>query len=171
MADIAKLKGWELKDAIERAVNGKGTERLEEVLREVGQAAQRAGYPISQSDIDMLIDYTGGRIKREAHRPKSSDPSMLAKNKPVLWLAVDYVKRYKRVQKKRYHRVKGVEKEAIEKAIVFIAKKHGGAPPDADVVAIEKAIEFIEKKVGYRLTTDRISHRLRRSGTKPKRRS
>jgi hypothetical protein len=169
--EVADLKGWQLRYAIDRAVNGKGTARLEEALREVLQAAQRADYPISQSDVDMLMNYIGDKLKRPAHRPKSTGPEALAKSNQVLWMAVNYVERYKRVQRDRYGRVKGVEPEAIDKAIAFVAKRYGGAPADADEAAIDRAIAAISEKVVYKLTANRIADRLHRGRRHPKKRN
>lgn len=160
--DVAKLTGWQLRHAIECAVKTGNRAALDEVLR--------SGYRPTQRELHMLADYHADRQKRPAHRPRSDDPSKLAQNRPLLWMACDFVERYKRAQRAR-GRVKGVQAEAIDKSLAFVARRYGGEPRAANEQAIEAALDRIAAKIGYRLTTNRIADRLARGGTRPKSRT
>lgn len=63
----------------------------------------------------------GGNLKRRRGRPteqkaRATNQIRRMYRNPRLFLAADYVARYKRVQRRRYGRLRGVEREALEKA-------------------------------------------------------
>jgi len=158
VGDVTRITGWQLDFAIRRAVAG-DQGAIAEVLR--------SGYQPSAAELKMLADYHAGRIKRPAHRPKSNDPHKLIKSNPVLWRAVDFVEQYKRDQR-ALGRVKGVEPEAVDKALAFIATKFG-APAMPTAKQIEEALDRGEKEFGYRLTADKLVNRLHRPQPLPRR--
>jgi hypothetical protein len=83
--------------------------------------ALRSNKPLPPSEERLLRDSLAGLLAGEFKRPRGRPrrkwrPAWSGPANPALWLAVDYVRRYKLVQARRYGRRWGVEAEAVAKA-------------------------------------------------------
>jgi hypothetical protein len=90
----------------------------------------RSGKPLDQNERwlrNNIASILAGEFKRSRGRPtQPPEPRLvrLFRRNPQLAAAVAYVDCYMRIQRSRYHRTRGVEAEAIEKAAEKYSQKY-----------------------------------------------